>query len=66
MYKKGEISKAEAVSQSNYRNALRFLSESDIVHVAYTKDEKEAKIYALTDDKIEIEALRRKLFNFMT
>ncbi|MEA3471092.1 MAG: 1-acyl-sn-glycerol-3-phosphate acyltransferase, partial [Thermodesulfobacteriota bacterium] len=66
MYKKGEISKAEAVSQSNYKNALRFLSESDIVNVAYGKDEKEAKIYALTDDKIEIEALRRKLFNFMT
>ncbi len=66
MYKKGEISKAEAVSQSNYKNALRFLSDSDIVNVAYAKDEKEAKIYALTDDKIEIEALRRKLFNFMT
>jgi glycerol-3-phosphate O-acyltransferase len=66
MYKKGEISKAEAVSQSNYKNALRFLSESDIVHVTYGKDEKESKIYALTDDKIEIEALRRKLFNFMT
>ncbi|MBN2179708.1 MAG: 1-acyl-sn-glycerol-3-phosphate acyltransferase [Deltaproteobacteria bacterium] len=66
MYKKGEISKAEAVSQSNYNNALRFLSDSDIVHVTYSKDEKEAKIYTLTDDKIEIEVLRRKLFNFMT
>jgi hypothetical protein len=36
------------------------------VHVTYGKDEKESKIYALTDDKIEIEALRRKLFHFMT
>jgi glycerol-3-phosphate O-acyltransferase len=66
MYKKGEISKAESLSQPNYKNALRFLSESEIVKVAYGKDEKEAKIYSLTDDKIEIEALRRKVFKLMT
>jgi len=76
MYKKGEVSRAEALSQSNYRNALAFLSDAEVVTISYRngddrkkakkKDkEGEEKIFTLTSEKENIESLRRQLFRFM-
>lgn len=66
MFKKGEVSKAEALSQSNYQSALRYLIDNEIVYVSYGKDAKEGKLLSLTEDRILFESLRRRLFNFMT
>ncbi len=76
MYKKGEVSKAEALSQSNYRNALDFLTDAEVVTMSYKNDEGEKKkkkkakegaekILALTANRGRIESLRRQLFRFM-
>ena len=76
MYKKGEVSKAEALSQSNYRNALSFLADAEVINVSYGKDEgekkkkrkekeRDTKILSLTERKDRIESLRRQLFRFM-
>jgi len=64
MYKKGEISKAEALSQSNYKNALKFLVYSGAISVSESKDEKGSKFLSL-DDRSLLESLRRRLFKFM-
>lgn len=64
MYKKGEISKAEALSQSNYKNALKFLMDSGAISVSESKGEKGAKFLSL-DDRGLLESLRRRLFKFM-
>ena len=66
MYKKGEISKTEALSQSNYKNALRFLGDYNIIEKSRDKDEKSRPLFTLTVHKVNFETLRRKLFNFMT
>jgi len=66
MYKKGEISKTEALSQSNYKNALRFLGDVNIIEKSRQKDEKSRPLFTLTAHKVTFETLRRKLFNFMT
>jgi glycerol-3-phosphate O-acyltransferase len=68
MYKKGEISKAEALSRLNYLNAIKFLTDSDILVITKDEDEKkkDVKTYSLADDKNLIESLRHKLFKLMT
>lgn len=63
MYKKGEISKAEALSLLNFRNALKFLTEAEILLPEDTQ--REGKAYSLTDDKSRIESFRYRLFKFM-
>lgn len=76
MYKKGEVSRAEALSQLNYRNALEFLSDAEVVTVSYGDGEDrkkgkkkdkdgEEKIFTLTSKREDIESLRRQLFRFM-
>jgi glycerol-3-phosphate O-acyltransferase len=67
MYKKGEISKAEALSQLNYKNALKFLTDAEIVEAANEAEEGKRKValYSLTDDKNKIELLRHKIFTLM-
>ncbi len=68
LFQKGEIRRAEALSQSNYANALRFLQLADILVVeeVMEKGAKRAiKFYSLTDDRSKLEGLRRRLFNFM-
>ena len=66
MFKKGEVSKAEALSQSNYQSALRYLIDNEIVYVSFSKDVKEGRLLSLTEDRTLFESLRRRLFNFMT
>jgi glycerol-3-phosphate O-acyltransferase len=68
MYRKGEIRRAEALSQSNFESALRFLQDSDILLVTEIREKSEKKpikSYALTDDKSPMESLRRRLFKFL-
>jgi len=67
MYKKGEISKAEALSGLNFQNAIKFLTDAEILSVTNDKDDrkKEAKTFSLTEDKGRAESLRYRLFKFM-
>ena len=68
LFQKGEILRAEALSQSNYANALRFLQLADILKVEEIMEKgakRATKIYSLTDDRTKLETLRRRLFNFM-
>ncbi|MBN1830038.1 MAG: 1-acyl-sn-glycerol-3-phosphate acyltransferase [Deltaproteobacteria bacterium] len=69
MYKKGEVSKAEALSQLTYKSALRFLADAGIINVSFVADEskkRSEKMLALTDDRHMIESMRRRLFKFMS
>jgi glycerol-3-phosphate O-acyltransferase len=68
MYKKGEISKAEALSRLNYLNAVKFLTDAEILLPTNEGDEgkKDVKTFSLTEDKNRIESLRHRLFKFMT
>lgn len=69
MYKTGEISKAEALSRSNYQNALDMFIDTDLIRASYGSDEnekkKEAKLLSLAGNKGEMEDIRHKLFGFM-
>jgi len=68
MYKKGEIRRSEAMSQSNYQNALLFLRESGIVleyESAEKPDRRDARTYCLNEDRTNLEQLRRRLFQYI-
>ncbi len=68
MYKKGEIRRAEALSQSNYQSAVNFLQDAEIVTVAEDSDKgdrKEANLYTLSGNKLEMDSLRHRLFEFL-
>jgi glycerol-3-phosphate O-acyltransferase len=68
MYKKGEIRRAEALSQSNYQSAIRYLQDVQIVTVSETLEKGEKRLVtrcAMTEDKVQMESLRRRLFKFI-
>ncbi len=68
MYRKGEIRRAEALSQSNYQSAIRYLQDVGIVAAKEVQEKGEkrpTKRYALTENKAHMEALRRRLFKFL-
>jgi len=69
MYKKGEISRSEALSEPNYRGALRYLQDTGIVRVTVVKEErerkKEEKMLSLTEDRNQMDELRHRLFKFV-
>jgi glycerol-3-phosphate O-acyltransferase len=68
MYKKGEIRRAEALSQSNYLSAIHYLQDVEVVTVAEVHEKAEkrpVKHYTLTEDKVQMESLRRRLFKFI-
>lgn len=65
IYKKGEISKTESLSQSNYRNALKFLIDGGVISVSGNEGDKSAKLLSLGNKSL-LESLRRSLFKFMT
>lgn len=64
MYKKGEISKTEAISQSNYKNALKFLMDYGAIAMSGEGDGEGVQTLSLAD-KGRLESLRRRLFRFM-
>ena len=66
MYKKGEILRPEALSQSNYQNVIIFLEDSKLINSF--KDEKIDKkdvLYTLTENRAEMEVLRRRVFRLL-
>lgn len=66
MYKKGEISKTEALSVPNYKNALRFLLDGEVVlseNIAGARGD--SPVFTLNDEKTGLEALRAQIFRFM-
>ena len=68
MYKKGEIRRAEALSQSNYQSAVRYLKDVNIITESEVQDKGDkrfTKRYALTENKVQMESLRRRLFKFL-
>lgn len=68
MFRKGEICRAEALSQANYENAMVALHEAGILSLSENiekKDRKERKIYSLNSDRRVQESLRRRLFRFL-
>ena len=68
MYRKGEIRRSEALSQSNFESALRVFQESGIIlmnEIGEKGDKKFVQTYALADDRSPKESLRRRLFKFL-
>jgi glycerol-3-phosphate O-acyltransferase len=68
MFRKGEVSRAEALSQANYQNAMIALQEAGILNLSESidkRDRKEGKIYSLNPDRRAQESLRRRLFRFL-
>jgi len=68
MFRKGEVSRAEALSQANYQNAIIALQDAGILSLSENidkKDRKEGKTYSLTAERRAHESLRRRLFRFM-
>ena len=68
MYRKGEIRRAEALSQSNYQSAICYLQDVNIVSMTEVSDKAEkrfTKRYALTENRVQMESLRRRLFKFL-
>lgn len=66
MYKKGEVLRPEALSQSNYQNVIIFLEDSKLI--TSFRDEKIDKkdvLYTLTENRAEMEVLRRRLFRLL-
>ncbi|HQF83786.1 MAG TPA: 1-acyl-sn-glycerol-3-phosphate acyltransferase [Smithellaceae bacterium] len=67
MYRKGEVLRAEALSQANYSNAIKFLEDAELI-VSRSREEKGGRretIYAPSDNRAELEVLRRRLFRFL-
>jgi glycerol-3-phosphate O-acyltransferase len=68
MYRKGEIRRAEALSQSCYQSAIRYLQDVNIIAVEEVQEKRErvaTRRYALTESKVQMESLRRRLFKFL-
>ena len=66
MYRKGEVLRREALSQANYTNVILFLEDAELIMTV--KDEKADKkeiLYTLTENRAEMEVLRRRLFRFL-
>jgi glycerol-3-phosphate O-acyltransferase len=74
MYRKGEVLRLEALSQSNYQNVIIYLEDAELIKSV--KDEKSDKkhekkgdkkevSYILTENRAEMEVLRRRLFKFL-
>jgi len=67
MYRKGEVLRAESLSQSNYANVIRFLADAELI-TTIIKEEKGGKketAYTLAENRAEMEVLRRRLFKFL-
>ncbi len=67
MYSKGEVLRAESLSQSNYTNVIRFLADSELIASAIKEEKGEKKefAYKLAENRAEMEVLRRRLFKFL-
>ncbi len=67
MFRTGEILRAEALSQANYLNAIKFMEDAELI-TSQTGEEKGGKrelTYSLTENRAQLEVLRRRLFKFL-
>jgi len=67
MFRTGEVLRAEALSQANYLNAIKFMEDAELI-ISQTGEEKGGKreiTYSLTDNRAQLEVLRRRLFKFL-
>ena len=66
IFRKGEVLRAESLSNANYINAIKFLEDAELV-VSQTegKSGKEERYYRLTENRAQMEVLRRRLFKFL-
>ncbi len=73
IFRKGEVLRAESLSNANYINAIKFVEDAELV-VSQTerksgKDErkggKEERSYRLTENRAQMEVVRRRLFKFL-
>ena len=68
MYKKGEIRRAEALSQSNFESAIEFLKEKEILigaELLEKGDKRASRVYSLNESRGVMDALRHRLFRFL-
>jgi glycerol-3-phosphate O-acyltransferase len=67
LYRKGEVLRSEALSQSNYVNVIKFLEEAELITTILKegKADKKEISYTLTENKAEMELLRRRLFKLL-
>lgn len=66
MYRKGEVLRREALSQANYTNVILFLEDAELITaIKDEKTEKKEVFYALTENRAEMEVLRRHLFRLL-
>ncbi len=66
MYRKGEVLRKEALSQANYQNVILYLEDADLIKsFRDEKIDKKDVSYTLTEDRAEMEVLRRRLFKFL-
>jgi glycerol-3-phosphate O-acyltransferase len=65
MFRKGEVIRAEALSQANYDSALKFFHDAEIIHEIAGEEKKDVTLYSLTDNRNRIESLRQRLFRFL-
>ncbi len=67
LYRKGEVMRKEALSQVNYANMMRFMQDAELISAISkeAKGSKKEKVYSLTENRAEMEVLRRRLFKFL-
>jgi glycerol-3-phosphate O-acyltransferase len=70
MYRKGEVSRREALSQANYQNVILYLEDAQFITTVTgektdKKGDKKEILYALTESRAEMEVLRRRLFRIL-
>ncbi|MDZ4165668.1 MAG: hypothetical protein U1C55_11135, partial [Smithellaceae bacterium] len=67
IFRKGEIMRAESLSQSNYANAVRYLREVGVLNLGeiFVKGEKSKIDFFTLAELKALESLRRRLFRFL-
>jgi glycerol-3-phosphate O-acyltransferase len=66
MYRKGEILRREALSQANYQNVILYLLDEELIkEIKDEKSDRKESLYVLTENRAEMEVLRRRLFRFL-
>ena len=66
IFRKGEVLRSESLSNANYINAIKFLEDAELV-ISQTerKGGRDERSYSLTDNRAQMEVLRRRLFKFL-
>jgi len=70
MYRKGEVSRRESLSQANYQNVILYLEDAQLITTITgektdKKSGKKETLYTPTENRAEMEVLRRRLFRIL-